>query len=326
MLRDSFVSWLYNLVISPLENWLLVGDFNFIRSHENCNKLGGDVNDVFLFNEIIGHLGLLELPLKGGSFTWSNMQSVPLLEQLDWFFTSSNWISDYPNSVVLPLAKIGSDHVPCVVTINTNIPKSKLFRFESYWVDMPGFAECVSKSWNKPSRKSYSSAIITDKLKGLRAELKRWQVSLSKIKMLIQKCNKVILFLDNLEEYRPLFRYEFNFWKLAHAHLDDLLLAECNYWRKRCTTRWIKQGEDNTKFFHAMASERYRKNSIAMLLDDGGNEVTDHQVMAGLLWSIFKDRMGKSEGISMQFDLDSLLSRVEGLDELTVPFDKKEMD
>jgi hypothetical protein len=75
-----------------------------------------------------------------------------------------------------------------------------------------------------------------------------------------------------------------------------------------------------------MASERYRRNSIAMLLDDGGNEVTDHQVMDGLLWSSFKDRMGKLEGIAMQFDLDSLLSRVEGLDELTVPFDKKEMD
>jgi hypothetical protein len=229
MLRDSFVSWLYNLVISPWENWLLVEDFNFIRSQEKRNKPGGDVNDMFLFNEIIGRLGLLELPLKGRSFTWSNMQSVPLLEQLDWFFTSSNWISDYPNSVVLPLAKIGSDHVPCVVTINTNIPKSKLFRFESYWVDMPGFTECVSKSWNKPSRKTYSSAIITDKLKGLRAELKRWQISLSKIKMLIQKCNKVILFLDNLEEYGPLFRSEFNFRKLVQVHLDDLLLAKCNY-------------------------------------------------------------------------------------------------
>jgi hypothetical protein len=127
LLRDSFVSWLYSLVISPLENWLLVGDFNFIRSHENRNKPGGDVNDMFLFNDIIGHLGLLELPLKGRSFTWSNMQSVPLLEQLDWFFTSSNWISDYPNSVVLPLAKTGSDHVPCVVTINMSIPKSNCF-------------------------------------------------------------------------------------------------------------------------------------------------------------------------------------------------------
>ena len=57
-----------------------------MRSIENRNQPGGDVNDIFLFNEIIGHLGLLELPLKGRAFTWSNMQEQPLLEQLDWFF------------------------------------------------------------------------------------------------------------------------------------------------------------------------------------------------------------------------------------------------
>ena len=68
------------------ENWLLLGDFNFIRSIDNRNLPGGDLNDMFIFNEIIGHLGLLELPIKGRSYTWSNMQDTPLLEQLDWFF------------------------------------------------------------------------------------------------------------------------------------------------------------------------------------------------------------------------------------------------
>jgi exonuclease III len=38
--RDNFVRWLYNLQIPISENWLLVGDFNFIRSHENRNKPG----------------------------------------------------------------------------------------------------------------------------------------------------------------------------------------------------------------------------------------------------------------------------------------------
>jgi hypothetical protein len=61
----------------------LLGDFNFIRAADNRNKPGGDINDMFLFNEIIGHLGLLELPLKSRKYTWSNMQSNPLLEQLD---------------------------------------------------------------------------------------------------------------------------------------------------------------------------------------------------------------------------------------------------
>uniref|UniRef100_A0A453K5D4 Uncharacterized protein n=1 Tax=Aegilops tauschii subsp. strangulata TaxID=200361 RepID=A0A453K5D4_AEGTS len=60
------------------------------------------MNDIFIFNEIIAHLGLLELPLKGRSYTWSNMQDNPLLEQLDWLFTSADWIFSYPMTEVLP--------------------------------------------------------------------------------------------------------------------------------------------------------------------------------------------------------------------------------
>lgn len=59
------MQWLYNLDIHFDDNWLLLGDFNFMRSLENHNLPGGNVNDIFLFNEIIGHLGLVELPIKG---------------------------------------------------------------------------------------------------------------------------------------------------------------------------------------------------------------------------------------------------------------------
>ena len=89
-LRDEFVQWLYDLHKPDDDNWLLLGDFNFIRSLENKNRPGGDLNDICLFNEIFGHLVILELPLKGRAYTWSNMQEDPLLEQLDWFFTSSS--------------------------------------------------------------------------------------------------------------------------------------------------------------------------------------------------------------------------------------------
>jgi hypothetical protein len=163
---------------------------------------------------------------------------------------------------------------------------------------MPGFLDCVKRSWEKPSKKNHSSAILADKLKSLRFELKKWQTSLSKLKGLIQNCNKVLMVLDALEEERPLFRPEWNFCKIVKLHLDELLSAECSYWKKRCTIRWIKQGEENTKFFHAMAMERFRRNNIAMLKDEAGNELTDHQ-MAGLLWSSYKSRMGHSEGVWM---------------------------
>jgi hypothetical protein len=44
--------------------------------------------------------------------------------------------------------------------------------FENYWVDLPGFMDCVAASWSKSSHKTYSSAILADKLKGLRYDLK----------------------------------------------------------------------------------------------------------------------------------------------------------
>jgi hypothetical protein len=67
--RDNFVSWFYNLQILIDHNWLVIGDYNIILSEENRNKPPGDINDMFLFNEVIGHLGLLELQLKGRKFT-----------------------------------------------------------------------------------------------------------------------------------------------------------------------------------------------------------------------------------------------------------------
>lgn len=166
-LRDDFVHWLYYLNIPFEELWLFVGDFNFIKYVENRNLPRGDINDKFLFIEIIGHLGLLELPLKGRSFTWSNMQESPLLEQLDWFFTSANWITEFPNTMIFPLAETASDHVPCVVSIATSIPKAKVFRFENYWVDLLGFHECAQKSWSAPTKKTNSATILTDKFKRL---------------------------------------------------------------------------------------------------------------------------------------------------------------
>lgn len=125
--RDNFTSWLYNLDIRSTDDCLLVGDFNFIRSLSNRNKPGGDINDILLFNDIIRSQALVEIPLKGRAFTWSNMQGDPLLEQLDWVFSSSNWTHSYPNTMVSALGKPVSDHCPYVVNIETKIPKCKIF-------------------------------------------------------------------------------------------------------------------------------------------------------------------------------------------------------
>ena len=106
-----------------------MGDFNFYRSLSNRNRPGGNLSDTLIFNDAIGHLGLVELPLKGRAFTWSNMQSEPLLEQLDWFFTSPNWTIDFPSTEVLPTAKITSRSRPMQDSNQHEHPESKLIPF-----------------------------------------------------------------------------------------------------------------------------------------------------------------------------------------------------
>ena len=126
-------------------------------------------------------------------------------------------------------------------------------------------------------------------------------------------CSKVILYFDNLEELRPLTTPEFNFRKIVKLHHENFLIIHYIYWKQRCTIRYIKVGEENSKFFHAMASERLRRNTIASLSFAGGDPVSDHSQMVGILWSSFKNRMGQAQGIDMGFDLHNLIHPFEGL-------------
>ena len=102
---------------------------------------GGSINDMLTFNEAINRQALIEIPLKGRIFTWSNMQDAPLLEKLDWCFTSEAWTLKYPVTLAYPLAKTTSDHIPIRISIGTNIPKSKVFRFENYWLEHHQFRD-----------------------------------------------------------------------------------------------------------------------------------------------------------------------------------------
>jgi exonuclease III len=81
--KAIFLDWFSNIDMPEDMDWLVLGDFDFMRKPSDRNKPGGDVNEMLLFNEAISNLGLVELPLKGRKFTWSNMQQDPLLERLD---------------------------------------------------------------------------------------------------------------------------------------------------------------------------------------------------------------------------------------------------
>ena len=156
------------------------------------------MNDMLAFNEAISALALVEIPIKGREYTWSNMQNAPLLEKLDWVFSSESWTSTYLNTMVTPLSKPISDHTPFNIQIGTSIPRSTLFRFENYWLSHHDFKEKVKSIWEQDIPESDSAKRITAKFKRPRKDIKIWAKDKSQLASTIKNTSAVIEFFDSL--------------------------------------------------------------------------------------------------------------------------------
>jgi hypothetical protein len=227
--KAEFTNWLYNYDSSNYDLWMLVGDFNLMRSLDNRNRPGGNVQDMLLFNDIIHHLDVAEVPVKGRAFTWSNMQDNCLLEKLDWVFTSSEWTLAFPNTMAYTLAHAVSDHVPYVIQMESAIPRTNTFRFENHWISHPEFMPIVEQLWNQSINRGSIALIISSKLRALRRGLKAWSREFSNLSKLIKNTIFVLALLDGLEEQRPLSVIERNFRKQLKVHLINLLEAKKVY-------------------------------------------------------------------------------------------------
>lgn len=214
--------------------------------------------------------------------TWSNMQAEPLLEHIDWFFTSVAWSPKYPNTLAPAFARITSDHIPCKVQIGTYIPKANIFRCENFLFHHPTFMVTVFEAWGQNVRAENKAKVISSKFKLLRRTLKHRARNLSYLLKLIANCNLVIAFLDSLEKHRNLYTHESIFTLIVKNHLQRLLHLQNEYWRQRFTQRFIQLGDENTKLFHSMTTERYRKNTISQILSPEGRMVFDHHEKSAL--------------------------------------------
>jgi len=70
--KRDFIQWFKNINMLDLVDWIIVGDFNLRHSPDDRNQHVVDHRDMYLFNDAISSLGLVDIPLKGRRCTWSN--------------------------------------------------------------------------------------------------------------------------------------------------------------------------------------------------------------------------------------------------------------
>jgi hypothetical protein len=213
--RQDFLHWFHDFDLDEDSDWLFVGDFNLIRKPVDRNKPGGNVQNMLDFNVVLNNLGLEEIPLSGNKFTWANGQINPLLERLDWFLASITWVTNYPGSAPRTLSRETSDHFLCVISVSTNIPQTKIFCFENYWLQHDDFMQVFMHGWNVPVAQEDKAKRIVAKFKNLRRVLRVWQANLSNLATVISNNKVVLMFMDTMEGFRDLTLEEWNFRNLV---------------------------------------------------------------------------------------------------------------
>ena len=136
--------------------------------------------------------------------------------------------------------------------------------------------------------------------------------------------------IDNCKTELELVRFKtdeasIRYFKELKIQLSHRLDQEAAYWRQRSKFYWLKDGDSNTRFFHATASGRKKKNEIAGLTTDKGEWVQTDEDIQRVVTDYFHDLYSNSH---CKYDevLDCVDVRIKSEENtaLLIPFSKEE--
>nr|GEW06669.1 hypothetical protein [Tanacetum cinerariifolium] len=165
-----------------------------------------------------------------------------------------------------------SDHCPIVLVYpETKVHKPRSFRFMNFLADKENFLPSVRDNWSIEVE-GFKMFVLAKRLKNL----KKYMRSLNrvngnvfnKVKVLRAKLKKVQQSLDNDPNSVHL-REEELVYNNAYR---EAVVDEEKVYKKKNKVEWIKEGYQNTAYFHKVLKGRVNKCRIEMVYDDEENK------------------------------------------------------
>ncbi|WJX43736.1 hypothetical protein P8452_30798 [Trifolium repens] len=252
------------------ENWCVVGDFNAIRERgerrsSRSMELQSQSREINEFDSFLEGLELYDLPLLGRRFTWVHPNGVAM-SRLDRVLLSEGWMLKWTNPKVWVLNRDVSDHCPLVVRYSSLDWGPKPFRFNNYWFHHKAFKKVVEEAWGEQTLSGWMGFVLKDRLKGLKAKIKEWNAEvfsnaevkkkhlIEKILAIDLKSEDVGITSDEVASRRILFD---DLWVLLKS-IDASIV-------QRSRSRWMKEGDSNSRYFHVCINARQKSNNIIAL-------------------------------------------------------------
>ncbi|XP_059454993.1 uncharacterized protein LOC132185205 [Corylus avellana] len=230
--------------------WCFSGDFNIVRFLSERSSVPYYTTGMMDFSDFISENGLVDIPLVGGQFTWSNNQENEIWSRIDQFLLSSDWEDHYPAVSQRRLKRLLSDHFRLLLDCGAPCGDNKCFKFENMWLKSEGFVDKVKSWWGSYLFEGLPSFVLANKLKSLKLDLKKWnEEGFGDIGRKKKELLEGIQELDALAELRGLVQEE----KLKKAdmskELENTLLCEEIHWRQKSRALWMKERDRNNRFF-----------------------------------------------------------------------------
>ncbi|GAU46774.1 hypothetical protein TSUD_402850 [Trifolium subterraneum] len=247
------------------------GDFNAVRCIEERRspRTVTRSTDILPFNQFIDEMFFIDLPLSGRKFTWYKGDG-HTMSRLDRFLLSEDWCLAWPNCVHVAQLRGLSDHCPLILSADEENWGPRSSRMLKCWTDVPGYVNFVRDKWNSFQVNGWGGFVLKEKLKMIKLALKEWhEAHVRNIPRRIDSLKVRLSDLDSKGEEASLSDEEVQELHGITLDIHSLSRLNASICRQQSRSRWLREGDANTKYFHSVLTNRRRGNTISSLQVNG---------------------------------------------------------
>nr|KYP56524.1 Putative ribonuclease H protein At1g65750 family [Cajanus cajan] len=266
-----------------------MGDFNAtLRDHErqggstSTNRRGDNA-----FRECFSECRLLDIGFQGTPFTWKRGA---VCERLDRCLASYDWRLAFPETNLIHLSPLKSDHCPILLEFDCrrHVRRDRRpFRFQAAWLTHAGLKDVVRAQWAQGMDWNSRIAHLTQSLQDWNRNV--FGNIFYEKRRLLRRLNGIARKLTH--EVNPFLEdLQCRLWK----DYETILTREELLWFQKSRCKWIKYGDKNTKLFHGTTIARRRRNHVTMLQNEDGVWVTDKGELEHMVTRYYKELFTES--------------------------------